>query len=84
MFCWKIKRNKIAHDVFDAILESKANTLKTTKQRTIELIAANGQNFSELEFLKMQNHDLENQNTLLFITRKQHILKIPPSNQKWE
>lgn len=70
MFCWKIKRNKIAHDVYDTILEHKAKTLKTTKQRTIELITANGQNFSELEFLKSQNHDLENQNTLLFIAKK--------------
>lgn len=70
MFCWKIKRNKIAHDVYDTILENKAKTLNTTKQRTVELIAANGKNFSELEFLKMQNHDLENQNTLLFIAKK--------------
>ena len=84
MFCWKIKRNKIAHDVFDAILENKAKTLNTTKQRTIELIAANGQNFSELEFLKMQNHNLESQNTLLFISRNQDNVKIQRSNQRLE
>ena len=70
MCCWKIKRNKIAHDVYDTILEHKAKQLNTTKSRTIELITANGQNFSELEFLKSQNHDLENQNTLLFIDKK--------------
>jgi len=84
MICWKIKRNRIAHDVFDTILENKAKTLNTTKQRTIELIAANGQNFSELDFLKSQNHNLESQNTLLFISRNQDIVKIQRSNQRLE
>lgn len=69
MLCWKTKRNQIAHDVFDTILDHKANHLKITKKRVHELITANGRNYSELDFLSRYNHDLNNQHTLLFITR---------------
>lgn len=75
MLCWKTKRNRIAHDIFDAIIEQKAKHLKITKKRVHELIVANGQNFSELDFLSRYNHDLNNQHTLLFITRSTHYDK---------